>query len=151
MMLAITPHARVTSAAVEAHGTRGSESPTPVAASVEMLSARVRSQISTNLRALKRRSLRLTDANGRHVSVEFPVASDLIATVQLEAGNGASQQLFAGEDPALRRTLLAAVDGLESGWIPREAAADFAGRVLAELDEAIAMTNSAPRALAASA
>jgi predicted dehydrogenase len=141
MALSVCPRLRPTSVEVGQYGPRGPDPSAPLAVHVEMKAPGLRRiSISTSLRAPLHRSLCLADDSGRFVAIEFPTTSELIARVTLGGASGSTKELFSGEDNALRRTLKLGLESHRSGTVPFESSAEFAGLILARIEDSISLS-----------
>jgi hypothetical protein len=138
--LAVAPGLRVVSAAFDGRAGRGADPEAPVAGSVTLSDTHVSQvRLATNLRAPRRRELRLSNDEGGCAFVRFPTAADLIGRVWTRDRHGRTKTVFEDTDDLLRNTFVRAIDSFRQSAVPLEASARFASTVLARIDEAIAL------------
>jgi|GEM_PF-6003029 len=150
MALALAPELRVVQATYSSRAGRGAEPDAPAAGAVTLHDPRsVRVTLGTNLRATRRRLLRLRCGDGRTVVVEFPTTADLTGRVWVRDPAGRTRMLFDGRDDLLRTTLSRVLASMASDSVAPDLSVDFAGAVLARIDEALVMARWQPAATVA--
>jgi len=157
MALAVLPGVQVMSAEVDQRGARGAEPDVPVAGRVTLRDPHPTRDgdvrvvhLTTDLRAPRRRALRLRDRDGREAVVDFSTTSDLIGRVWVRDRDGESRLVFEGTDDLLRNTIVTATESFRRGTIPVGGSAEFAAAVLGGIDEAIAYSSGSSSAAAVS-
>jgi predicted dehydrogenase len=145
MAQAAVPDLRVATAEIAERAPRGTAPDAAVAGRVTLRDPGDREvRLSTDLRAPRRRTLRLRDRDGGQAVVRFPTGSDLVARVWTTGRDGHPELVFEGVDDLLRNAIVAATESFRQGAVPEEASPRFAAAVLGHIDEAIGLSEWVP-------
>ncbi|MEV6717977.1 hypothetical protein AB0M48_38735 [Lentzea sp. NPDC051208] len=137
MALSVRPDLAVTRMTEHAFGVRAGQSKAAVSCSVELAAPGVTAVLSSNLRAPRRRWIRLESPDGRYAHCDFP---DRAGASRAYEGNqlGAVSVLFAGEDDMLQACLAAAVRTFHTGEAaPPDLAVDLVTSVERCIEDAL--------------
>lgn len=137
MALGLIPSLTVAASRQFLNGRGPAHPSAPAAATVTLRNpAGVVATVHTNLRAPRKRVLRVAERDGRVIEARFATGPDLRATV-IERWDGQRKVLFDGPDNMLAATLHAALVGLPTGSIAPQASSTFATAVLQRIDAAL--------------